>query len=348
MNKKLRNVLQYLFVFALGFFLVWLSIKDIDAEKWEHIRFALNNTRYYLIAPVFVILVASHFFRALRWRLLVQSLGYSPSRLNTFFSVFVGYLVNQGVPRMGEVVKCTVLGRYEKIPPDKLIGTIILERLIDALTLLIVFGLTLAIQPGLYQRLVDEVFTSSGSSAKKGLSGGVILLLIIGGLILIALIWMLVKKKTLKDVGALLKGVAAKVWQGVGAIRHLRKRGQFLLLTVLMWTCYLAGGLIGFQALEQTQQYGIKEAFTVLSAGSIGMVVTPGGIGGYPLLVEKTMMLYGLQTEIATAFGWLLWIAQTVIILFGGAVSFALLPWYNKRRQQRQTGKPAPLPVPET
>lgn len=335
MNKNVRNALQYLFFFSLGFFFVWLSVKDIDDEKWQHIRFALSNTRYYLVAPVFLILVASHYFRALRWRLLIQSLGYTPSRFNTFFSVFIGYLVNQGVPRMGEVVKCTVLGRYEKIPPDKLIGTIILERLIDALSLLLVFGITLAIQPGLYQRLVAEVFVSDGSAGHSGLSGGQIFLIVIGALLLLAIIWAIIKKKSPADISRILKGVARKVWQGIGAIRHLRKRGFFLLLTFCMWACYLAGGLIGFQALEQTQQYGINEAFTVLSAGSIGMVVTPGGIGGYPLLVEKTMMLYDLQAEIATAFGWLLWIAQTVIILLGGAVSFALLPWYNRRRAKR-------------
>ncbi|RYY55262.1 MAG: flippase-like domain-containing protein [Chitinophagaceae bacterium] len=336
MNKKLRNALQYLFFFSLGFFFVWLSVKDIDDEKWQHIRFALSNTRYYLVAPVFLILVASHYFRALRWRLLIQSLGYTPSRFNTFFSVFVGYLVNQGVPRMGEVVKCTVLGRYDKIPPDKLIGTIILERLIDAITLLLVFGITLAIQPGLYQRLVEEVFVSDGKPGKAGISGGQIFLIVVGALLLLAIGWAIVKKKTLADIKNILKGIAGKIWQGVGAIRHLRKRGLFLLLTVCMWACYLAGGLIGFQALEQTQQYGIKESFTVLSAGSIGMVVTPGGIGGYPLLVEKTMILYDLQPEIATAFGWLLWIAQTVIIIFGGAISFAVLPWYNRRRDKRR------------
>ena len=186
---------------------------------------------------------------------------------------------------------------------------------------------------------MSEVFTSKGNTESTGLSGGAILLLVIGGLLLIAAVWMLVKKKKPADIGRLLKGIASKIWQGVGAIRHLRKRWQFLVLTLLMWTCYLAGGYIGFQALQQTQQYGVKEAFTVLSAGSIGMVVTPGGIGGYPLLVEKTMILYGLQVEIATAFGWLLWIAQTLIILLGGTVSFALLPWYNKRRKGK---KPSP------
>ncbi|MET0635219.1 MAG: lysylphosphatidylglycerol synthase transmembrane domain-containing protein [Chitinophagaceae bacterium] len=336
MNKNLKNVLQYLFFFGLGFFFVWLSVRDIDEEKWKHIRFALSNTRYYLVAPVFVILVLSHYARALRWRLLIQSLGYNPSRLNTFFSVFVGYLVNQGVPRMGEVVKCTVLGRYEKIPPDKLIGTIILERLIDAISLLLVFGITLAIQPGLYRRLVDEVFVSNGDPSKKGMSGMLILLLVIGGLILLTALWMIIKKKTFADLRSVVSGVARKIWQGVGAIRHLRKRGQFLLLTLLMWVMYLAGGYIGFQALEQTQQYGVPEAFTVLSAGSIGMVVSPGGIGGYPFLVEKTMMLYELQPEIAVAFGWLLWLAQTAIILIGGAISFALLPWYNRKRERRK------------
>jgi glycosyltransferase 2 family protein len=120
---------------------------------------------------------------------------------------------------------------------------------------------------------------------------------------------------------------------GLSAVQHLKKRGQFLLLTLLLWTLYLSGGWIGFFALHETEQYGIKEAFTVLSAGSIGMVITPGGIGAYAYLIEATMQLYGLQQSIAIAFGWLLWIAQTVIILFGGLLSFAMLPWYNKRKR---------------
>ncbi len=336
MSKRAKNILQYLFFFGLGFFLIWLSTRDINHEQWEHIKFALSNTRYYLVAPVVIILVLSHYVRSLRWRLLIQSLDYQPSRVNTFFSVFVGYLVNQGVPRMGEVVKCTVLGRYEKIPADKLIGTIILERLIDAVSLIIIFGITLAIQPGIYNRLINEVFTASADPEKHPLPGWAVLLIVIGAIVVLVGAWMIIRRKNFADLRATFHRVRMKVWQGLGAVKHLRKRGQFLLLTLAMWVLYLSGGLIGFQALQETQQYGIKEAFTVLSAGSIGMIILPGGIGGYPLLVKKTMMLYGLQPEIALAFGWLLWIAQTVIILFFGALSFSLLPWYNRVRDRRK------------
>ena len=90
-------------------------------------------------------------------------------------------------------------------------------------------------------------------------------------------------------------------------------------------------------ALQQTEQYGIKEAFTILSAGSVGMIVTPGGIGAYPFIIQQTMMLYKLESGFALAFGWLLWLAQTSVILLGGLISFMAIPWYNKKKQQQTT-----------
>jgi glycosyltransferase 2 family protein len=332
MNKKIKTLLQYLFFFSLGFFFVWMSVKGIHKKDWEQIKYALDNANYYLGIPVFLILLSGHYVRALRWRLLMEPLGYNPKKSNTFFAVMIGYLVNQGVPRLGEVLKCTVLAKYEKVPADKLIGTIILERLIDAITLLIIFGITLAIQPGLYSQIVDKIFNSDGSTEEKKVSGLLILLI---GAVAVALIvgaWMLIKKKTIRDLQAIFKSIAERVWQGLASIQHLKKRWQFIFLTIILWGTYFAGGYIGFQALEATRQYGVKEAFTILSAGSIGMIISPGGIGGYAFLIGGTMMLYGLSQSIATAFGWLLWIVQTIVILVGGLLSFALLPWVNKQK----------------
>ncbi|MCG2616633.1 flippase-like domain-containing protein [Terrimonas sp. NA20] len=334
MNKKIKTLLQYLFFFGLGFLFIWLSVKNINQEDWKRIKDALNTANYYLIIPVFIILISGHYVRALRWRLLMEPLGYRPKKSNTFFAVMIGYLANQGVPRLGEVLKCTVLAKYEKIPADKLVGTIILERLIDAVSLLIVFGITLGIQPGLYTQIVDSIFNTPGQTEEKKISGLAILLIGVAGIILIIGLWMLIKKKTIGDVKTILKNIASRVWQGLGSIRHMKKRGQFVILTVILWGTYLAGGYIGFQALQQTQHYGIREAFTILSAGSIGMIISPGGIGGYALLIEGTMTLYGLQQSIAAAFGWLLWMSQTFVVLVGGLVSFGLLPWVNKGSQK--------------
>jgi hypothetical protein len=85
-------------------------------------------------------------------------------------------------------------------------------------------------------------------------------------------------------------------------------------------------------ALKETNGYGIREAFTVLSAGSIGMIITPGGIGAYALLLKQTMIVYGLDKGIALAFGWILWLAQTAVIVIGGLISFVAMPYYNKQK----------------
>ncbi len=334
MNRRIRTILQYIFFLGLGIFLVWWSIKDLTGEDRSQIKNALRNARYWLIIPVFGILFLSHFVRALRWRLLIEPLGFMPSKANTFFAVLIGYLANQAVPRLGEVLKCTVLARYEKIPADKLVGTIILERVVDALTLLTIFAITLAIQPSLYSQIIDTFFHSSPSSLptdKKKTATWVILLIVFGVIAFLVAAWMIIKKKTLSDLTGLVKKIWQSILQGVGAIRHLKKRRFFILLTISLWTLYLMGGYIGFMALQETSQYGMKEAFTVLSAGSIGMIVTPGGIGAYAYMIQKTMQLYGLNEGIALAFGWILWLATTTVILIGGLISFVALPYYNKK-----------------
>jgi uncharacterized protein (TIRG00374 family) len=337
MNKRLRTILQYLFFFGLGFFFVWLSVKDIGRAEKSQIRFALHNARYYLVIPVFIILLLSHFVRAMRWRLLIESLGYKPGRANVFFAVMIGYLVNQAVIRLGEVLKCTLLARYEKVPADKLVGTIILERLVDALTLLGIFAVTIFLQPGLYHQFVDRVINDPGQEESKKISGDIIMLIMLAIFVLAIALWMIVKKKSLNDLFLIFKKIIQRVWEGVSAIRHLKRKKLFIFYTILLWGLYLIAGYIGFFALQETNGYGIKEALTVLSAGSIGMTITPGGIGGYAFFLEKTMMIYGLSKGVASAFGWLLWLANTSVIVMGGLISFAALPWYNKKKLQQSS-----------
>ncbi|MEI9809208.1 MAG: lysylphosphatidylglycerol synthase transmembrane domain-containing protein [Bacteroidota bacterium] len=337
MNKRLRTILQYVFFFSLGFFFVWLSIKDIGQKEMAQVRSALNNARYYLIIPVFLLLFLSHYVRALRWRLLIESLGYKPGKANTFFAVMIGYLVNQAVIRLGEVLKCTVLARYEKVPAEKLVGTIILERLVDAITLLIIFAITIVTQPGLYQQFVDRVINDPGQAESEKISGNLIMLVLVGIAVLAIAAWMIIKKKSFRDLADIFKMIGKRVWEGVSAIQHLKRKKLFIFYSVLLWSLYLVAGYIGFFALQETQDYGIKEALTVLSAGSIGMTITPGGIGGYAFFLEKTMMIYGLSKGVASAFGWLLWLSNTAVIVIGGLFSFIALPWYNKKKLQQST-----------
>jgi hypothetical protein len=332
MNKHLRTILQYLIFLGLGVFFAWLSLRNLNKEKIDQIKAALRDAKHWLIIPVFIMLFLGHLVRALRWKLLMEPMGYKPTTANTFFAVMIGYLTNQAVPRLGEVLKCTVLARYEKIPADKLIGTIIIERIIDAITLLLVFGITLVIQPHLYNELIEAMFNSKSGEQEKKMAGWLFGLIVLGVIVVIIAAWMLIKKKTMKDLGAVIKMIGQRIVMGISSVRRLKRRGMFLFYTLVLWSIYLFGGYIGFMALQDTQHYGIPEAFAVLSAGSVGMIASPGGIGAYAYLLQQTMQLYGLSEVIALAFGWILWMAQTAVILIGGIFSFVAIPYYNKNR----------------
>ena len=243
----------------------------------------------------------------------------------------IGYLTNLAFPRLGEVLKCTVLAKYESIPVDKLIGTIIIERIIDAFSLLVIFAITIALQPDIYSQFSDYFFQKS--TAVESRSSGIYFTIIAGGTILLVIVlWMIIKKKNWQDLVKLFRNITINIVKGVAVIARLKKKISFIFLTIVLWTLYLLGGYIGFFAFKDTSIYGLKEAFAILSAGSIGMILTPGGIGAYAILLEKTMQLYGLQKGVALAFGWLLWIFQTGVILLGGLFSFVAMPYFNKKK----------------
>src|SRR6476469_2634505 len=146
MKKPITTILQYLFFFGLGILFAWLSVKDINHAQWLQIKDALQRARHWLIIPAIILLFLAHYSRAMRWRILMEPMGYHPSKFNTFAAVMIGYLVNAGVPRLGEVIKCTLLARYEKVRADRLVGTIVMERAVDLICLIIVFILALLFQ----------------------------------------------------------------------------------------------------------------------------------------------------------------------------------------------------------
>ncbi|MFY8004603.1 MAG: lysylphosphatidylglycerol synthase transmembrane domain-containing protein [Chitinophagaceae bacterium] len=139
MRRKVLQILQYLVFLSIGIFLVWWSLHKIPDEKWGEFKNSLLTANFWLFIPVFFILSASHWVRSIRWRILMKPMGYKPSLVNTFFAVMIGYLANLAVPRLGEVLKCTILAKYEKVPAEKLVGTIVAERAVDVLSLGVVF-----------------------------------------------------------------------------------------------------------------------------------------------------------------------------------------------------------------
>ncbi|WP_132055289.1 lysylphosphatidylglycerol synthase transmembrane domain-containing protein [Pseudocnuella soli] len=336
MHPTLRTVLQYLFFLGLGLFFVWLTIKDINQQQWTAIKYAVANARHWVAVPVVAMLLISHYSRAMRWKILMEPLGYKPSNFNTFAAVMIGYLVNAGVPRLGEVVKCTLLARYEKVRADKLVGTIVVERAVDVVCLLIIFVLALLFEGHLIGDYVANLFANFFRNRSGDFSFtkiGIVLVIVIGG---IALASFVLRRFGHIDAVGKIKNILTGIANGLNSIRLVKRKGLFLFHTVLIWAMYLASTTVGIYALRETAHLGIGSGLTTLGIGSIAMIITPGGIGAYPFLVEKLMELYGVARETGIALGWLLWVAQTVIIILGGLLCFALLTFFNKRETLAQ------------
>ncbi len=336
MKKSFITALQYSFFLGLGLLFVWLSVKDIHQEQWLQIQNALKRARHWLILPALILIIVAHYSRALRWKILMEPLGYKPSNFNVFASVMIGYLVNAGVPRLGEVVKCSILAKYEKVRVDKLVGTIVMERAVDVVCLLLVFISAFIFEGDVIAAPIKARFSSFFQDQTGNTSIQKMLLLVAALVGFFILIYFLLKRFGHINAVSKIKGVLAGIVHGLSSIRIIRQKGLFLFHSIFIWVLYLAGTTMGVYALQETSVMGIGGGLTTLALGSVGMIVSPGGIGAYAWIVAKVVGWYGLdEVTIGNALGWLLWSVQTVVILLGGVICFALLGYYNKKKEVR-------------
>ncbi len=337
MNKRILSILQYLFFLGLGVFLVWWSLHQIPDSKWGEFKHSLETAQYWLMIPVFVILSLSHILRALRWRILMLPMGYTPSLPNTFFAVMIGYLANLAVPRLGEVLKCTILAKYEKVPAEKLVGTIVAERAFDVISLAIVFVLALISQfdvVGEYgSQLLKQLFANKSGSfsmMKIGVAMAVLVILIIA-----IKVWF--NQFSHLKIVILAKKILHGIWEGLSSIRNLKQKGLFIFYSVGIWALYIGGTWVGFLATQGTTHLGLPQAISALAFASIGMIVTPGGIGAYAFFLATVLEKNGIPFEIGFANGTLQWFAQFMIVALIGSLCLILLPFYNKPKKHESS-----------
>jgi hypothetical protein len=313
----------------------------MDHEKWEQLKKSMDHAHYWLLIPVFSLLLLAHWLRALRWRQLMEPMGYQPSRLNAFFAVMIGYFVNLGAPRLGEVLKCTVLARYEKIPAQKLVGTIVAERAFDVICLALVFGLTFVFQFDIISSLVHDYIYPAFQNKNGGTAYKKIILLAVGLIVFLVILKVLFNRFGHINIVQKIKDIMTGVLHGLISVRSLKNKPLFFVYTIGIWVMYLLSTWCGFFAIDQTSKLGLADALTVLAMGSVGMILAPGGIGAYALLVMNTVALYNIPKEpYGLALGWLLWFGQFLSFVIFGVISFVLLPRVN--RQQIKTDESAP------
>ena len=310
----IKKVLKIVLPLALGSFLVWYSLSDISLEILGNY---FKEAKYSFIFLGLFFGILSHLSRAYRWKFMLEPLGFKPKFTNSILAVLVGYLVNLAIPRAGEISRATVMTNYEKIPFEKAFGTIVAERIADLIMMLSIVAITLFVQFDFIYDLLTKNFNPLKISI--GLA-----VLIVGFYIFTSFV-----KKATSGFLLKIKTFISGLIEGVTSIFKMKNKWAFIFHTLFIWAMYVAMFWATIPAIEglNVPFGGILIGFI---AGGFSIAATNGGIGLYPIAVASALALFDIPAETATAFGWIMWTAQTAMIVIFGGLAFLLLPIYNK------------------
>lgn len=334
MKKNILTLLKILFFLSIGFFFIWIFLRQLTPDQRQDIIVSFRRANYTWILVSILFGALSHLIRAERWRLLIKPMGYKPSLSNTFFAVMIGYLANLALPRLGEVTRCGILGKYEKIPVNKTLGTVIAERSIDMLLFIILFFINLLV---FWEQLFDYVnqnvfnpvearMTAIGNNSIQLWIIAIVMASLIAGVVIIRRFFR--EAKFYLKIKNIVKGFI----EGLKTVLNLRRPGLFILYSLLIWFMYFMMVFICFFSLPETAHLGLAPGLAVLIFGSIGIMIVQGGIGVYPAIVAETLSIYGIMAVKGYALGWLTWSSQNVMIVLFGVGSLVLLPILTKKR----------------
>lgn len=337
MNPRLKNILKFLLFFCVGIGLVYLSVRDITSQERLNIVNAFKQASYFWLFLSLFVGIFSHFLRAVRWRMLIESIDRKPRLNNAFFAVVIGYMANYAINRIGEVSRCGILARYEKMSFTELFGTVIVERVIDVFMLLLFFAATMVLESKKALEMINEI-----DLAGKFNNWVHTHLLIVFGILIILGIGIYIILKSKNDLLTKIRKYVQSFWQGIKSVGKVKKPVLFWIYSIIIWLCYLAATYLCFFCFEGTSQLTIGDSLVILIVGAVAVIITPGGTGAYQLLIGNVLVaLYPTlrlqQKGLSVALPWLIWGSQLVLIVILGLVSLALLPIVNKSEQNEQT-----------
>lgn len=306
---------------GIGFLFIYLSISNTTAEDRANIYTSIKDAHYGYIFISLVMGLLSHFSRAYRWNFMLHPLGYRPRLINNVLAIFITYIANLGVPRSGELFRATVMQTYEGIPFEKSFGTIIAERAIDLLMLLLTIGLALSLESDMIYSLLEEKAIDPWS---------LVAVLLIGGGAFYFIFQQI--KKTQHPVAVKIISLFNGLSEGFLTIVRMEKKWAYLFHTLFIWVMYIAMFYMIKFSLPETYSLGFEPLLIGFIVGALAISATNGGIGIYPFSVSLVLISYGISKEASLAFGWIMWTAQTVMVLLFGSISFLLLPLVNQKK----------------
>lgn len=347
MKKTLINILKFLVFLGIGVGILYLvyqsqnaayqeecALKGIAAEDCSLLQKVVSdfrNANYFWVFMVLVAFTVSNVSRAIRWRMLIYPMGYRPRFINAFLTTVLGYFANLGLPRMGEVVRGATLAQYERIPVEKVMGTIVVDRVVDVMSILLVTGLAILLEfDTIWQFINDEA-----DLGKLANLGNLMLFAAVAGLAVLGLLYVFRKPLSKTRVYEKIKNLVLGFWEGIQTIRRLDRPWLFLMHSVNVWLMYYTMTYVCFFAFEPTSGLSPVAGLIVFVFGGWGVVIpSPGGMGTYHFLAQTALAMYGISGD--DGFSWAnisFFSIQLGCNVLGGILALLFLPLINRHYQ---------------
>ena len=306
----------------IGIACIYYSLTTLNENDIDAIIVSFNNAKYRWVIFGVILGALSHLSRSYRWRYLLEPLGYKISFLNSVLAIFSGYLINYTIPRSGDIARGTIVYKYEKIPLDKAIGTIVAERAIDVLCIgfLIIIGLIIN-----YELISEKLYEASSFINFKL----IILILIIGVLIFI---YLMRTKNQSYSIITKIQDFFKGLYEGFMIIFKLDNKWLFIFHSIFIWLMYVLMFYVTSLAVAELPELSFATMLISFILASLTIVFTPGGIGAYPLAVQLSLSWFGIGAVSSLSFGWIMWTSQTLMIIIFGGLSLIILPFVNDNK----------------
>lgn len=320
MTQKIRKWLSVLLPVLLGVYLIYYSYHKFTPEQITEIEGYFKNADYRYIFIAGIIAIFGSASRAYRWKFSLEHMGYTSSFQNNFMAVNIGYLLNLTVPRSGEISRALIVKKYNGIPFDKGFGSIVAERIVDMVVLLLFMLLAIVLQFN-----VVKAFILDKIPLMK------LFLISIVGIVALGVV-LLIYRYSKSKIILNLKEKVSGLKEGVFSLIHMEKKGAYLFHTVFIWFSFIAMFYVTIFAFPETSHLSLGPVITSFVVGSIAIAFTNSGFGSYPFLISKILLFYSISETVGNAFGWIVWTSQMLVLVLLGVLSFLFLPVFNRRK----------------
>ncbi len=335
MKRKIIRALNFFVFLTIGISLLYLAFKGVDFNTLVD---DLKSANYYWVALSLLFAFIGYVSRAYRWKLLIEPLNYNPPVKNVFYALMFGYLANLAFPRIGEISRCGALAKTDKIPMDSLIGTVIIERAIDLVVLLVLlFVIFIAKIESFGLFIKDNVFIPLSrkfiSTVDFSIYYWLIIIVILGSSF--GLFYYFRKKFKRVKVVLKIRKIIRGVISGVKTVTKMRSRRAFLFHTLVIWLMYFLMTYVVIFSIPATQGLKPIDGLFLLVIGGLGMSApVQGGIGAFHWIISSGLSLYGISKTDGLVFATIQHESQVLLVLILGAISvFVLFFSYRGKRK---------------